>query len=314
MSAFASTVAALGTGFDQDFESGIRILREAHLKKVAMKDTEISQLRSELAHRESENKELQARVQQLESQLTHSDRRAAEMSRVVSKLASFKQSVMESLANDEDVEELRAGIASAGSARATGAGVSSPLFAPSSTIRAAAPRHAGNVSPESDRQTDEFIASLQPTRPRPPRRQPSIADAIGFTSAAQRQQQLQVPQRSAPTPSPSPTTPGPIDTSSAAAVAHGFSSYLRDPGGGQPVPAAVAAAPPPKSVSFERRGGEASAGSASDSAGGSVDGREFFKRARATLSYDESLRSLTASKTFSAIGEVHANLMGYRKM
>ncbi|KAJ1558556.1 hypothetical protein HK405_013421, partial [Cladochytrium tenue] len=82
--------------------------------------------------------ELQARVQQLESQLTRSDRRVAEMSRVVSKLASFKQSVMESLANDDEVEELRAGIASAGaSARAAGTGASSPLFAPSSTVRTA---------------------------------------------------------------------------------------------------------------------------------------------------------------------------------
>ncbi|KAJ1558557.1 hypothetical protein HK405_013422 [Cladochytrium tenue] len=177
----------------------------------------------------------------------------------------------------------------------------------------------------SDRQTDEIIASLQPARPPPQRRQPSIADTIGFASAAQRQQQLQAPQRSALTPSPSPTTPVPIDPSSAAGVAHGFSGYLRDPGGGQPVPAAtaVAAAPPPKSVSFERRGGEASAGSASDSAGGSVDGREFFKRARATLSYDEFTSLLSNVKSYNAkeqsrqrtldnlqqlLGERHRNL------
>ncbi|KAJ3288935.1 hypothetical protein HDU76_007604, partial [Blyttiomyces sp. JEL0837] len=117
----ASTTAPAPTtsNIDQDFENGIRMVRDAHSKKAAMKDAEILQLRGELSKKDAEVKELQLRIEQLETLLTRSEKRVTEMSRAVTKLASFKQSVMESLANDEELEEIRS--LTAGDRRSVGA-------------------------------------------------------------------------------------------------------------------------------------------------------------------------------------------------
>ena len=47
------------------------------------------------------------RINTLESQQTKHEKKISEMSRAVSKLASFKQSVLESLANDDEMDELK---------------------------------------------------------------------------------------------------------------------------------------------------------------------------------------------------------------
>ena len=56
------------------------------------------------------DQELFSRVMQLEAQLARSDVRISEMTRVVAKLASFKQTVMESLTNDDDGDDLQTGV------------------------------------------------------------------------------------------------------------------------------------------------------------------------------------------------------------
>ncbi|KAI9342766.1 hypothetical protein DFJ73DRAFT_842329 [Zopfochytrium polystomum] len=354
MSALASTVAAaLGTGIDQDFENGIRILREAHSKKIGMRDSELAQLRLDLSRKEAENKELVNRIAQLEGQLSRSEKRITEMSRVVSKLASFKQSVMESLANDDELEEIR-GVVAAGSSAAARGSTSSPLFGTSAsrgdafnldavgvglenftgerTTRLSFSSHTGSQGPPSpDRHTEDFLGAFQQTSTQRTGKQQFPPDA----GARQPRQSQTV---ATPSPTPAAATLGGVvgstangsQSSASSAMANGrsrqggstapdtldadvnFTPYFRvsdpmlsGPGSAQhqaipssssSQPPALQPQPPTKSVTFERRGD----GTVGDAAsGGSVDGREFFKRARATLSYDEFTTLLSNVKSYN---------------
>ena len=51
--------------------------------------------------------DLQTRISQLEVQVARTDKRMAEMSRIITKLNSFKQSVIESFAGDEEYSHLK---------------------------------------------------------------------------------------------------------------------------------------------------------------------------------------------------------------
>ncbi|KAJ3028945.1 hypothetical protein HDV00_009900, partial [Rhizophlyctis rosea] len=88
--------------FDQDFETGLRLIRESFAKKIAQKDSEIAQLRQELARRDAEIKDLTTRNQHLEITNARADKRLVEMTRAVTKLRSFKQIVAEKLADDDE--------------------------------------------------------------------------------------------------------------------------------------------------------------------------------------------------------------------
>ncbi|KAI9136274.1 hypothetical protein BKA69DRAFT_1105224 [Paraphysoderma sedebokerense] len=91
---------------DPDIENAIRALRDAFSRKINVKDSEIITLRGECAAKDSEIKELQLRIAQLENQLLKADNRISDMSKSVSKLTSFKQQILESIA-DDDLSSLR---------------------------------------------------------------------------------------------------------------------------------------------------------------------------------------------------------------
>ncbi|KAI8817570.1 uncharacterized protein EV422DRAFT_218629 [Fimicolochytrium jonesii] len=90
---------------DVDFEAAITLLRDTYRRKCSSKDDKISQLSSELRRKDAEIKELWARVDALQAENEQARHRMAEMSRSVNKLANFKQSVMASLAA-EDAEDV----------------------------------------------------------------------------------------------------------------------------------------------------------------------------------------------------------------
>ncbi|KXS13121.1 hypothetical protein M427DRAFT_59016 [Gonapodya prolifera JEL478] len=91
---------------EDHFEQGIRIIRDAYQKRLAMKDAEVMHLKSESQKKDTEIKNSQLRISQLEMQLSRADKRIAELSRSAQKLASFKQSVLQSFA-EEDLEDVR---------------------------------------------------------------------------------------------------------------------------------------------------------------------------------------------------------------
>ncbi|TPX39652.1 hypothetical protein SeMB42_g05262 [Synchytrium endobioticum] len=159
---------------DTEFEHSLRQLREAHQKMASAKDAELASLRAETSRKNDEIKDLQTRVSQLEIQLARSDKRIAEMSRAVTKLASFKQSVLESIA-DEDIEEVRVHKTRAGIDQDSNA---SPVSRPDAT--GAQPYQPPRMSLGSPDRHANMYAS--PVTPHVPVRAPPTSNARMSTS------------------------------------------------------------------------------------------------------------------------------------
>ncbi|TPX59978.1 hypothetical protein SpCBS45565_g07617 [Spizellomyces sp. 'palustris'] len=308
----------MSTPFDQDFEAGIRLIRESYSKRIAAKDEEIKVLREDLGVKDSEVKDLTARIQTLELQLGRADKRMAEMSRAVAKLASFKQSVMESLADDTDVNislsdgyrvaglstlgtsTLSAGRSGGGNRVATAsthgielenAGLpdhinhedsfigdnTSRLFTHSPTTQIATDRHVEDVlsnistSPQRTLKHASSADNLRKVTGLPPA--PTTGSARPSTTVAYQPQQQQEKRKSAGV-----TFTG-IDTGG-----------LAPPNGEPPSPVAVTGHPAANASMHTNN---------ENSVTGAVDGREFFRKARATLSYDEFTTLLWNVKAYN---------------
>lgn len=87
---------------DQELETALRLVRDAHGKKISAKESEIAQLRDDLGKRIGEIKSLESKVLQLESQLGKSEKKVQDLTRAVNRLNSFKQTVMDSFADVAD--------------------------------------------------------------------------------------------------------------------------------------------------------------------------------------------------------------------
>ena len=87
---------------DQEFETGVRLIRDAYMKKLAQREAEIVALKGDQARKDAQINELSMKVQQLEQQLSKSDKKISEMTRHMSKLSHFKQSVMNSFQDDDN--------------------------------------------------------------------------------------------------------------------------------------------------------------------------------------------------------------------
>ncbi|KAJ3224514.1 hypothetical protein HDU81_008489, partial [Chytriomyces hyalinus] len=98
---------------NNDFETCLASLRNAHSRAISGAEAEISQLQSDLARKDAELKDLSTRLSLTENQLSLAEKRVVELSRSLSKLATFKQTVMASLQNDDDfvLDELVTGLA-----------------------------------------------------------------------------------------------------------------------------------------------------------------------------------------------------------
>ncbi|KAI9103233.1 hypothetical protein DFS34DRAFT_646621 [Phlyctochytrium arcticum] len=96
---------AIGDTAESDFNLSILAVRNAHTKRITKYEEENRLLRGELSRRDNEIKDLRENNKLLDLKLATSYKRIQEMSRAVSKLASFKQSVMESLASDKEANE-----------------------------------------------------------------------------------------------------------------------------------------------------------------------------------------------------------------
>ncbi|ORY40208.1 hypothetical protein BCR33DRAFT_372522 [Rhizoclosmatium globosum] len=91
-----------------DFEACLSNLRQAHTKA----DAELHRLRDQLARKDAEVQELVARLGQTEALLSAAETRAATLERTAQKLAAFKQTVMKSLHEDESIDEIMSQITS----------------------------------------------------------------------------------------------------------------------------------------------------------------------------------------------------------
>ncbi|KAI8913990.1 hypothetical protein DFJ77DRAFT_56338 [Powellomyces hirtus] len=89
---------------DQDFDAGLRLAKESYQKKVVEKDAEIARRNAELDVKDIEIKELRKQLDKLTRQYKFARTRMAEMSKAITKLASFKQNVMASLNEDQEDE------------------------------------------------------------------------------------------------------------------------------------------------------------------------------------------------------------------
>ncbi|KAJ1536531.1 hypothetical protein HK096_009953 [Nowakowskiella sp. JEL0078] len=100
---------------DEEFEKALSLIRDTYLKRLSSNERTVSSLKTELLQNNSELQSLHSRIAELqtrnselssrntellnnnsnlEAQLARSDKRIAEMSKAVSKLANFKQSVI----------------------------------------------------------------------------------------------------------------------------------------------------------------------------------------------------------------------------
>ncbi|KAJ3216963.1 hypothetical protein HDU67_008692 [Dinochytrium kinnereticum] len=285
---------------DQEFENGVRVLREAFAKKVSLRESEIVQLRGELGRKEAEVKDLLHRVSQLEAQVARGDKRIAEMSRAVSKLASFKQAVMDSLASD-DASALSYAV-DLNATDSEGLNRSSDGFIGDSTTRLNRTSTSTYGSP--DRQVDDILGSItagKGLKPAPSteniRRnrsptptsfgQPSpMANGISPNSSASKRNSGSVSFSGVENGQETPLIRG---------MGSGGGGYQFGLGGGSAVGASQALYFEPAALGAETGQGVASGGGVQ-----SVDGREFFRNARSVLSYDEFTALLTNVKSYNA--------------
>ncbi|KAI8844925.1 hypothetical protein BC829DRAFT_280984 [Chytridium lagenaria] len=308
----AGTSINPATAMDQDFENGIRILREAFTKKLSLRESEIVQLRGELGRKEAEVKDLNHRVGQLEAQVARGDKRIAEMSRAVSKLASFKQAVMDSLASDDnEVNDLKRIQASAlsytadvSSGEAEILNRSGDGFIGDSTTRLN--RSSTSAYPGSpDRQVDDILGSFGTGK--------SLKNMSSSDNVRRQASRSPVPGGFNGRDSPSGISPTPGAKKSSGVSFSGLDSsgnenpLIRGAGGGSTVSynfglGASTSVGASQGLFFDSHGlgGDLTGQGASGSSVQSVDGREFFRNARAVLSYDDFTALLTNVKAYNA--------------
>ncbi|KAJ3364323.1 hypothetical protein GGF31_000560 [Allomyces arbusculus] len=89
--------------YEHEFHAGLRQVRDAYAKLVAARDADVLDLRTELARKDAENKELVMRIAQLEAQLGKADKRVEDLTRTVTKLHQFRQQVFESFVDDDSI-------------------------------------------------------------------------------------------------------------------------------------------------------------------------------------------------------------------
>jgi chromosome segregation ATPase len=89
------------SAIDQEFESGVRLIRDAFTKKLAQKESEILHLKSEAARKDSLIASLQLQLSGTCEQLDGVERERQEMQRTVQKLSHFKQSVLDSFDGEQ---------------------------------------------------------------------------------------------------------------------------------------------------------------------------------------------------------------------
>ncbi|KNE72570.1 hypothetical protein AMAG_17012 [Allomyces macrogynus ATCC 38327] len=89
--------------YEHEFHAGLRQVRDAYAKLVASRDADVLNLRTELARKDAENKELAMRITQLEEQLGKADKRVEVLTRTVTKLHQFRQQVFESFVDDDSI-------------------------------------------------------------------------------------------------------------------------------------------------------------------------------------------------------------------
>ncbi|CAG8611229.1 11899_t:CDS:10 [Ambispora gerdemannii] len=100
-SPLGATISSAPLTTEQEFETGIRIIRDAYRKKIATKDTEIDALYKDLRRRDAEIQDLQLRIVELEARLAKSDKRIADLSKLVTRLNQFRQNVLDSLEEND---------------------------------------------------------------------------------------------------------------------------------------------------------------------------------------------------------------------
>ncbi|KAI8799486.1 hypothetical protein BJ742DRAFT_845678 [Cladochytrium replicatum] len=80
---------------DPDLSRAIRALSDTLAAKLAQKDAEISRLRSDIAARDSALHDARVRIESLESNLARADRSLADMSCAVERLTKFRSAVLD---------------------------------------------------------------------------------------------------------------------------------------------------------------------------------------------------------------------------
>ncbi|KAJ3107132.1 hypothetical protein HDU97_004825 [Phlyctochytrium planicorne] len=297
---------------DQEFENGIRILREAFSKKLSLRESEIVQLRGELARKEAEVKDLSHRVSQLESQVARGDKRIAEMSRAVSKLASFKQAVMDSLATDDgEASDLKRIQADVNIIDNDVVGRNQDTFIGDSTTRLSGRSSAQTYQSSPERQVDDILNSINAVKGL--KHTPSSENIRRRSPTPNSNPQANAILSGVFNGSPiNPLTSSPGGKKGAGVVSFSGieghdSNLIRNAGGGSLANSYTYGLGGPSGsqpVLFEHQGihGDGLSQSAPQQTSNvqSVDGREFFRNARAVLSYDEFTSLLTNVKAYNA--------------
>ncbi|KAJ3188328.1 hypothetical protein HDU85_005479 [Gaertneriomyces sp. JEL0708] len=266
--------------FDQDFQAGIRLIRDSYTKKTAAKDEEIIKLRGDIARKDAEIKDLNARVGSLELHYSRAEKKLAEMSRTIAKLSNFKQSVMESLANDTDVHV----------ATPAGFGLRD---SPSPTARAYAPGSGDRMqSPEnSGRRIDLEGLSMQ-----------SAFDEGSFSGNSTTRLFTAMPMHS---PTVNERSEEPLTKSTSTPKHQGLQSPDRNNKPERRRTNSVKFTDNPLDQGLASTSGNVLApptehpGLRTSPSSSIVDGRQFFKKARQTLSYDEFTTLLWNVKAYN---------------
>ncbi|KAJ3337740.1 hypothetical protein HDU93_000630 [Gonapodya sp. JEL0774] len=262
--------------------------------KLANKDAEVLHLRSESMKKDTEIKNYQLRTSQLEMQLSRADKRIAELTRSAHKLASFKQSVLQSFA-EEDLEDVRDRVLNgAGGAAGTdavddilervkGFGGSGEFLGGINFQDQAHPSPARTLeNPASlDQLTQPFLASppkyVSPSRYSSPPEHP-VPSTMAIPNSTGGRPHQQSPHQKPP-------------------AYEGGSGGGRGGAGGRNTNATVLG------TGVGGGGGGDETGGTPRPAGpkgqNTVDGREFFKTARSVLSYDEFTQLLTNVKAYN---------------
>ncbi|KAI9207187.1 uncharacterized protein BJ171DRAFT_596769 [Polychytrium aggregatum] len=318
---------------DQEFEAGIRLIREAFTKKLGMKELELIQMRGELNRKEVEIKDLTNRLQQLETQLSKSEKRMAEVSRAVQKLTIFKQSVMQSFGDDDDFRGLiQTGLVRPIPQVPTNIGITQqenptrPVFERATydsdaTNPAAGSIHQGYL-PLSRMDSSIEAMGMKPMQDGIPLKQQismqktelstAELDKAGLTQPTQpssstgaspvsKTNELLLQQIRAGSGNPNlPAMNLPRDRSVT------FSPMIQKESVMEPAPstaismsASSLGAPAPTSGTMLADTASSSGSGLMSPSGQFVDGREFFKKARGTLSYDEFTGLLMNVKAYN---------------
>ncbi|KAJ3361880.1 hypothetical protein GGF32_006909 [Allomyces javanicus] len=296
--------------YEHEFHAGLRQVRDAYAKLVAARDADVLDLRTELARKDAENKELAMRIAQLEAQLGKADKRVEDLTRTVTKLHQFRQQVFESFVDDDSIlsdavvsgtmlgRRVSIGLGGAGNASAMSDRRLSGLLHPDTTMDRPDPADlassdSSTVSaspiddyafPDSESPNGDEFETVSPT---------PAARNVNVRTQQQQSRTRGYESRVSPPPPPAPTAGG-TRARDAVAVADPAVPRSTNGGGGPgfaPVPGShTASAPPPPRSRTASSTGEPH----------TVDARDFFRVARRTLSYDEFTALLHHVKAFNA--------------